>query len=197
MKVLNEQELKAKLLEKIANKNLAENKSITKNLLNKNSNTELEFTSKDLEKTIEKYVIGLLSRREYSVFELQQKLREKAFDTELATRVLQQMIEQGLQSDQRFCDMFIRSRISKQSGPFKIRMELTAKGVSTQMINTALLNIDCDWFALALEAAKKKTALWKRFEFDDQAKLMRFLQGKGFEHEQIRYAVEGVKKLLS
>lgn len=183
MKILNEQELKEKLIEKVS-----ENHQLAIELEQSSSHKKIS----DTEKAIEKYLLTMLARREYSSFELRNKLKEKAFDADLSEYVLKKFTEEGQQSDQRFCDMFIRSRILKQSGPFKIRMELNAKGVSAAIISQGLSQVECDWFELALAAAKKKTALWRQFEFEDKAKLMRFLQGKGFEQEQIRYAVESL-----
>jgi len=199
MKILDEKALKAKLVEKRAEKNINDSAFIgaseKSQLLEAGNKKNLSAAEDDPEKAIKKYLLSTLSRREYSVYELQKKLNEKDFDPVLSDTVLQSFIEEGLQSDQRFCEMFIRSRIAKNSGPFKIRMELNAKGVAETLINQGLSDTECDWSALALDCAKRKTASWKSFNFDDKGKLMRFLQGRGFDQDQIRYAVKELTSL--
>jgi len=196
MKVLSEKELKSLLAEKIAQKNLLVSTSdgsperVLSNSPEQVLSENQEAQEQDSEKSIKNYLLKTLTRREYSAAELRAKCLQKNFNPALAESVLQQLIEESFQSDQRFCEMFIRSHIAKHSGPFKIRRELIAKGLSTSVINKGCAEIESDWFALALEAAQKKTHSWKSFEFEDKAKLMRFLQGKGFEQEQIRYAAD-------
>ena len=64
--------------------------------------------------------------------------------------------EDNYQSDFRYGEMLLRSRISKQSGPNNIKMELAAKGISDSLIEIILSNVECDWNELALLAAEKK-----------------------------------------
>ena len=203
MKIFNKKELQEKLISKI--KEQAKDGSALNNASflqefppsNKSSHTSLETVSEpegELEKQIKKTLLTLLARREYSKKELSDKLSTKGFPSLLSETILEAFIKDDYQSDQRYCEMLIRSRIVKLSGPFKIRMELRQKGVSENIVEQTISDANCDWFDLALEAAKKKTANWKTFEFEDKAKLIRFLQGRGFEQEQISYAIERLPK---
>ena len=202
MKVLNKKELQEKLLNKVkeqAKDGALEDTSLLQDVfssdINININDDLysEFEA-DLVKQIKKTLLTLLSRREYSQQELREKLNSKNFPHLLSETILEDFKRDNYQSDQRYCEMLIRSRIIKLSGPFKIRMELRQKGVSENLVEQTISDAGCNWFDLALEAAKKKTINWKIFEFEDKAKLMRFLQGRGFEQEQITYAVDRLSK---
>ena len=63
------------------------------------------------EKGLRHKVIELLARREFSYGELEQKLLPLAQNETLLYTVLDWMVEMGLQSDTRFTEMFIRSRL--------------------------------------------------------------------------------------
>jgi regulatory protein len=204
LKILSEKELQEKITEKIkesAKGGDFENTAFLKDTVGINTNANANFNiteneiselESDLTKQIKKVLLTLLARREYSQQELREKLNIKGFPQALSEKILQTFIENDYQSDQRYCEMLIRSRIIKFSGPFKIRMELKKKGVSEVLVEQALSEAECDWFALALEAAQKKTANWKAFDFNEKGKLMRFLQGRGFDQEHISYAVEKI-----
>ncbi len=182
MKVLNQDELKKKLG------------------LDAKSNTEAfpkPEEPEDPKKRIQKVFLSALARREYSQQELMQKASTKGFDSELADEVLSELLSEGYQSDQRYAEMLVRSRINKQTGPFKIKMELKQKGVPAPEVALAFENIECDWFELALEAAQKKSSSWRSFEFEDQAKMTRFLQGRGFEQDHIQHAIEELKREIA
>lgn len=189
MKVLSEQELKEKLAEKIQPDE--SEKGIH----------QLDFKSKDLdpEKELKKYLLFLLSKREYSQSELSSKAETRQYDETLIEKILKVLVEENYQSDQRYAEMVVRARINKQTGPVKIRMELKQKGVASSIIESALSVSDCDWFELAASCARKKyKPVKENAGFSEKqkarAKLMRFLQGRGFDSEQIRYAVECVER---
>ncbi len=149
--------------------------------------------------------LALLGRREYTRKELALKLSEAEFDFGeqtfqkndlliLVERVLTQLVDEKILSDQRYCEMLIRSRVHKYSGPFKIRMELQQKGVAAALIEVSLKNSNIDWFDLALQAARKKLGAngSNRMVLNqkDKARLQRFLGSRGFLQEHIHYAIE-------
>ena len=69
-----------------------------------------------------------LSRREHSYQELIKKLGKKDFNLSLVNIELEKLIEDGLQSDSRFTESFIRSRKNQGKGPLRIRSELSIRG---------------------------------------------------------------------
>lgn len=182
MKVLSEKELREKLAEvgRFSTEQAEEKQ--------KPAQAPADNTKADLKK----YCLGLLSRREYAQQELFQKAQSKGFDAQVIDAVLSYLKQENYQSDSRYCEMLIRSRIGKLSGVFRIRMELKQKGIPDSLIEQSLEQVDCDWYALAKEAAEKKSASFKNKDTKNKAKLLRFLQGRGFDGEQSRYALESL-----
>lgn len=136
-----------------------------------------------------KRAVGLLARREHSCQELRQKLAQKdEADENIIERVLEALIEQGYQSDQRFAEMVLRTRYGNGFGPIRVRHELKQKGVAGNIIQALLFGFTGDWFAAAKEARAKRFGALPA-DFKARAKQMRFLAGRGFDQEQIRYVV--------
>lgn len=136
--------------------------------------------------------IGLLARREYSRAELAQRLRKKAFDEAAIDECLTALVEQGLQSDARFAASFVRSRLLRGQGVIRIKGELRQRGVDQEALNVAFAEVEeseqVDWFELARET------LARRFDAPgdnpkERARRERFLANRGFDFEQIRYAL--------
>ena len=133
--------------------------------------------------------IGLLARREHSRKELLDKLGRRCDGVDLDD-VLDQLADAGYQSDQRFTEGFIRMRVGQGQGLIKIRFELQRKGVASDVIAAALEAADIDWFELALDMYQRKyrTGL-EASDFKERARRMRFMAQRGFNSEQINYAL--------
>jgi regulatory protein len=138
-----------------------------------------------------KKAMDYLARREHTRNELCQKLEKAGFDVNVALDTIELLRKEGLQSDRRFVDHFIRSRINQGKGPRLIRANLSQRGVRDPVIHEALTGVDADWDALARNARLKKFGEGKPREFKERARQMRFLQGRGFEPDQIQAAVGG------
>jgi len=136
--------------------------------------------------------ITLLARREYSRAELASRLAAKQVPSDEIDACLEDLAARGWQSDSRFAASFIRTRILRGQGKRRIESELHQRGVDTATIQSALSDVveqeAVDWFELAREV------LEKRFDSvgegpKERAKRERFLLGRGFDFEQIRYAL--------
>lgn len=92
--------------------------------------------------------------------------------------------EEGLQSDQRLAEAFVRSRANRGQGPMKIKAELRQKGISDAEIQVAMEEAGQDWFALAAEVAAKKFREPPQ-DPKEKAKRSRFLQQRGFSFDHI------------
>ena len=68
--------------------------------------------------------MNLLTMREHSVKELHAKLAKKFESNELISEVIQKLLEDGLQSDERFTEAFVKMRLRQGKGALVIRMEL-------------------------------------------------------------------------
>ena len=136
-----------------------------------------------------KKAMDLLARREHARAELERKLIAAGFDPDVTAVALQLLADEGLQSDRRFVESFVQSRIRQGKGPVRIHADLGQRGIATGLIDDVLGQIEEDWYALARQARKKKFGRSRPADFRDKARQMRFLQYRGFETDQIRAAV--------
>ncbi|WP_221800906.1 regulatory protein RecX [Oceanobacter mangrovi] len=131
----------------------------------------------------------LLSRREHSRRELFRKLSPRAESADILNQVLDELTERGWQSDQRFTDSFVRSKSQRSIGPVRLRQELRQKGIADSQVRQGIGESDTDWFAMALEAARRKARGLDLDDQKDKAKLYRFLAYRGYTADQIQYAI--------
>jgi regulatory protein len=132
--------------------------------------------------------IDLLARREHSYQELLAKLGRRFDDRALIEVQLDQLVSSDLQSDQRFCESFVRSRsLSQGHGPRRIAQDLRQRGVSDSLIREYLWDAaDIDWTALLQQLYRKRYGDSQPVDYQEKAKRMRFLQYRGFDYELIR-----------
>ena len=135
-----------------------------------------------------KKAMDFLARREYGQTELIRKLADKGYDRDVADHAVAQLTADGLQSDQRFADSFVQSRINQGKGPVRIRLDLTQRGIADSTVEIALEEADPDWYALAREQRVKKFGEASPSDFKEKARQMRFLQYRGFEQDHIQSA---------
>ena len=134
--------------------------------------------------------LRLLARREHSALELRRKLTRKGVDPEWIDPVLERLLEEDWLNESRFAESFTRSRVVRGLGPYRIRKELQERGVGERDIEGAMAPFDDGWFDLAIEVKERKFGAEREEDFRQRAKQQRFLQYRGFTHEQIRAAVE-------
>lgn len=132
--------------------------------------------------------IRLLSRREHSCKELQQKLLARDFDSRLIDEVLTSLQAENLQSDDRFAEIYVRSKMHKGIGPVRLQQELRDHQVDDELIHRYLQ--DQHWQQLAVEVRQKRFGTILPEHFEERAKQMRFLQYRGFSAEQINGAMK-------
>lgn len=132
-----------------------------------------------------------LSRREYSEFELRSKL-ERRFDQQVVEQVLEALVADHLLSDERFTEVFVRSRIARGQGPTRIRQELRQRGIGDELVSH-FLSFDSDfWLEHAREVVERREDQLAQARSDDpevrqraRGKLGRFLAGRGFPMDVI------------
>ncbi len=128
----------------------------------------------------------MLARREHSRTELRRKLKPKGFDSACIEEVLQELAHEGLQSDHRYTESFLSSRINKGYGPVRIAMELRERGIDEELINKSIDNLDIDWMDTLHSVRQKKFGERLPGNYNAQAKESRFLQYRGFTVDQIK-----------
>ena len=136
-----------------------------------------------------KKAMDFLARREYGQTELIKKLANKGYDRSIAEQAVVKLSGEGLQSDQRFADSFIQSRINQGKGPVRVRLDLGQRGIGDATIEYALGQASADWCELARDARRKKFGSRKPADFKVKAQQMRFLQYRGFESDHIQAAI--------
>lgn len=99
--------------------------------------------------------VRLLARREHSRYELHGKLSQRGVSNHDIEVVLDKLAADGLQSDDRYTEVCIRSRLRKGHGPLKIRSYLQGHGIGNSKISEHLSSSDEYWFKRALEADAK------------------------------------------
>ncbi|MGW8247082.1 MAG: regulatory protein RecX [Acidiferrobacterales bacterium] len=135
--------------------------------------------------------IACLARREHSAFELVKKLERSGIALDLVNEVVGDLQRQGLVSDQRFAEAFIRYRSGKGYGPQRIEMELNEKRIDRSLISLVLESSECNWVRLAIDVRAKKFGTGQPADYKERARQARFLQYRGFTGEQIRVALGG------
>lgn len=130
--------------------------------------------------------VRLLAQREHSMRELIAKLAAKGVDAATAGLVVDDLRGRGLQSDLRFAEAFVHSRIGRGHGPVRIRQELAQRGIARELADEALDGCAERWLELAEAARRKKFGDAPPADRGDWARQARFLTGRGFPAELIR-----------
>jgi regulatory protein len=133
--------------------------------------------------------LNLLARREYAREELRQKLlrRCEAADVDAA---LEGLAAQGLQSDQRYAQAYVRERALRGYGPLRIRAELQQRRIDADTAQAALSEVaereGIDWAAQAARALQRKFgSATLPADYAQRARYLRFLQYRGFASDSL------------
>ena len=140
----------------------------------------------ELLREIKEACIGLLSRREHSQLELLNKLALKGFERSVTQQVVDVLMTDGWQSDERFAEAYTRYRIRKGFGPVKIISELRQKGITNFDLEAVVLDLSEGWIDLLEQLYYKKYGDNKSLTQKEYLKRMRFLQQRGFSSEMIQ-----------
>jgi regulatory protein len=134
--------------------------------------------------------VRYLAAREHSERELLSKLRAREVDGDLARRVLLDLQSRNLQSDERFAESFVRSRVNRGQGPIRIRQELVRRGIGDDLLEEVLTRSGEFWIGIAAEAREKRFGDALPEERGDWNRQARFLAARGFPADLI-YRVLG------
>jgi regulatory protein len=146
-------------------------------------------TARELtEAEVHEIAVRYLTRREYGVEELRQKLIQRGADSETAGKVVADLADSNLVSDQRFTEMYVRTRLHQLYGPVKIRGELRSRGISDHEINQAMPTEREIWFDIASQWAGKRCH--GELDYAGRVKIYRGLMNRGFTHEQANIALD-------
>jgi regulatory protein len=73
----------------------------------------------------------------------------------------------------------------------RIKNEAYLKGVSADLVQTIVEELEIDWYLQAQSAYNKKfTNTSSSLDFKEKAKRIRYMSYRGFDHEQIEFAMQ-------
>ncbi|RBP49318.1 regulatory protein RecX [Arenicella xantha] len=137
--------------------------------------------------------IRLLAMREHSVKELHTKLSSKAEGfIDLVDAVIEEMLNEGYLSNDRFAESYTRSRLARGFGPVKIKLELQNKGIEASLADEYIDARSGHWLDAAIKQYHKKYGDAVVSDYNDWSKRARFLQGRGFTMDHIHIVVPTV-----
>jgi regulatory protein len=141
-------------------------------------------------KKVRGYIYRDLAKREWARKMLVQKIIGKCGKEhmDLIEEVMQEFVDEDLQSDERFSECYIRDcRDNRGYGPIKTKMKLMEKGVSASVFETYLASCHEIWQVRCAQVQMRKygQAPSDRNEYASQ---MRFLTQRGFTNEHIKKA---------
>ena len=150
----------------------------------------MRMMSKNLNSDITKLITRYLSIREHSRLELKNKLTDKGYHPRDISEAIDEFALKDIQSDTRFTEEFIRSRLKKNKGPRLIAAELVARGISDNTVNKKLSEVPDDkWLNHTVDALSKKLKS-SAITINDKVKIYSFLTSRGFENKMIKYAID-------
>lgn len=139
------------------------------------------------EAEVREIAVRYLGRREYAIQELRHKLVQRGADSAISDKVVADLAEENLVSDQRFTEMYVRMRMRRLFGPLKIRGELRSRGINDHLINETMPDAQEDWFDAASQwAGKRNKAV---LDYAGRVRIYRSLMNRGFTHEQANVAI--------
>ncbi len=132
------------------------------------------------------YAVKLLARRDLSVAELREKLA-KRFGA-APQDVIETLLAKKFLNDRRFAENFVSRR--KTKGRDRLRLELAARGVDSEVIDAVLSTVEWPSIREALKAKMSDWNLRAPLQSHDAARLFRALARLGYEEDAIREEIQ-------
>ena len=127
--------------------------------------------------------LRLLTRREYSLYELKVKLLPR-FTGDAVKTALTKCVNEGWQSEKRCAHMLVRHCVLSYYGPMKLNLLAKQKHIDLCLIENAIEEEETDWVQTALAALHKKYSTGDLLDYDKKQKALSFLYRRGFTTSQ-------------
>lgn len=126
--------------------------------------------------------IRYLAPRARSVHEIRQYLKKKGFNEHDIEQTTAKLEQENLLNDKDFATMFVEQRERfKPRSKLALSFELKQKGISADIIDACMVNID--EYASAWSAIQPKLKLWKNYDDEKlKKKVMNYLNYRGFNY---------------
>ena len=132
--------------------------------------------------------IALLARRDLPSGELAARLHAKGYPSAEVREVIAELKARRILNDERYASNFIAQHAARGQGPLRIRRELTALGLSDELVAQTLA-AGPDWGRIARAVRERKFGPVPPRDWPEQARQGRFLQYRGFSNDHIRSAL--------
>lgn len=151
-----------------------------------------EYSSNELEKLQQTAVIDkaymraldYLARRMRSEWELREYLRRKDYDSPTVDIILNKLSEYNYVDDKKFAKAWIENRrLLKPTSLRRLRLELSQKHVSREVIAEVLEDDETDELAVLQDLVNKKNS---QTRYQDEKKLISYLLRQGFNYGDVK-----------
>lgn len=148
---------------------------------------------------LKKYLVDLLSKKEYCKKEVVKKLRRKFAEASLdeINELVDRFEELGIISDYRFTEIYVRYGLNKNWGKSRISRQLGQRGVSKELIENYFLENDLEIDVEKLCETVQRKYKVEKFEglaFDERQqirqKIERYLAYRGHNYNHIRAVLD-------
>ena len=139
---------------------------------------------------VRRAAMDLLARREHGRMELSRKLRSRGAPPDLIEPALEKLADEGLLSEARYLESFVRMRANAGYGPLRIREELTQRGLPREEIEQALRDSGFDWNEQLREVWLRKFGELPGDQ-RERARQGRFLSYRGYPLDSIGRVLRG------
>ncbi|OBS10160.1 hypothetical protein Thpro_021210 [Acidihalobacter prosperus] len=125
-----------------------------------------------------------MARREHGRAELARKLAQRGFGVDEVEPTLDALESQGLLSEVRYVESYVRSRIDRGYGPLRILAELRQRGASEAAAREALA-LDAEaWRARARQYYQRHFS-GPPADYRERARRWRHMQQRGFDADTL------------
>ncbi len=134
---------------------------------------------------------------EHCISEVTEKLQVWDVNSEWRSLIIDKLIEDDFLNEKRYCIAFAKDKFHfNKWGKIKISYALKQKGLSDELIKSALKTIDEGEYEEMLAVILKnklKTIKWE-YEYEKFGKLFNFAQSRGFENAVIDRVIRSMDK---
>ncbi len=123
--------------------------------------------------------------------EVRDKLKEEGYNDDIIEKVISSLLKYKYIDDSAYSKMYISDCIRlKKWGPQRIKMELYKKGVSQNIIDSAIEESDLDDRESIIESLLEKRIKNTPIDLKEKQKHFNFLLRRGFNSEDIKKVIE-------
>jgi regulatory protein len=144
-----------------------------------------EAETPQVSKQIRKECLRLLTRRDHSRKEIQDKLAFKGYNRSEVSSVVDELSQQSWQDDKRYAESYARVRSQKGFGPVRIAYELRQQGIEAETIEDIVRSMESVWQDILMQVFIKKYAKLETVDSNERSKRIRFLLQRGFSSAMI------------